>query len=94
MTESTPVPELSRYLSPQEAADYLRMSLSWLRKATRAGKLPRITLGWRIVYDRVDLDAFVAERKQAAAWDAWDARPRRRARRAPTTGKGAQGDAA
>lgn len=61
-----------RYLTPAEAAAYLKISLSWVRKCTRAGLLPHAQLGWRIVYDRVDLDEFITSRKRAASWEAWD----------------------
>jgi excisionase family DNA binding protein len=81
MSEPQPSADAPRYLSPQEAAEYLRMSLSWVRKATRAGKLPHIPLGWRIVYDRVDLDRLMEDLKRAAAWEVRDSRPRRRTRR-------------
>ena len=70
MSDAARVPEPSRYLAPQEAADYLRMSLSWLRKATRRREVPAIPIGARIVYDRVDLDGYVDQLKRAAAWAA------------------------
>ena len=78
-TRTTPTEELeARYLTPAEAAEYLRMSLSWVRKATRAGALPHAQLGWRLVYDRKDLDEFVRERKVAASWDRWNHGDRKR----------------
>lgn len=60
---------LPRYLSAGEAGAYLRLSLSWIRKATRAGTIPCARIGTRVVYDRLDLDAWVAARKRAAAYD-------------------------
>ena len=76
---TAPVADMvGRYLTPAETAEYLRMSLSWVRKVTRAGALPHADLGWRIVYDREDLDEFVRQRKVAAAWDARDRRRDRR----------------
>jgi excisionase family DNA binding protein len=50
------VPEL---LTIGEAADYLRMSPSWVRKATADGRLPVVQLGARVVYRRVDLAEYV-----------------------------------
>ena len=50
------VPEL---LTIGEAADYLRMSPSWVRKATADGRLPVVKLGARVVYRRVDLADYV-----------------------------------
>ena len=63
-------PAASRYLAAPEAAYYLRVSLSWLRKATRRREVPSFRLGARVVYDRDDLDAYVQERKREAAWAA------------------------
>ena len=57
-----------RYLNPPEGADYTKMSLSWLRKKTAAGEIPHIKLGRRVVYDRLDLDAYMEEQKIKAAW--------------------------
>lgn len=60
---------LPRYLSAAEAGAYLRLSISWVRKATQKGTLPCARIGSRIVYDRLDLDAWVAARKRAVAYD-------------------------
>jgi excisionase family DNA binding protein len=51
-----------------EAAAYLRVSVSWIRKATRRKEVPSFQIGTRVLYDRADLDAYIAERKQEAAW--------------------------
>lgn len=48
-------------LTAQEAADYLRMSLPWVRLRTTDGTLPHVRLGRRVVYSRLALDQFVAE---------------------------------
>ena len=59
-----------RYLNAQEAADYLRISVSWVRKATRSGELPHAKIGCRVIYDRTDLDEYVRQKKIKASWAA------------------------
>ena len=66
--------EADRYLNPPEGADYTKMSLSWLRKKTAAGEIPHIKLGRRVVYDRLDLDAYMKEQKITTAWAKRDER--------------------
>ena len=66
-----PAPSPPELLTISEAADYLRMSPSSVRKATADGRLPVVQLGARVVYRRVDLAEYV-ERL---------ARPRRLGRR-------------
>ena len=68
--------EQDRYLAPPAAADYTKMSLSWLRKRTAAGEVPHIKLGRRVVYDRLDLDAYMEEQKKKTAWQKRDDRRR------------------
>ena len=48
-------------LNAREAAEYLRMSLPWVRLRTTDGTLPHSRLGRRIVYSRQALDDFVRE---------------------------------
>lgn len=62
----------ARYLSRPEAAGYLRVSQRTLDTLTAAGDPPAIRLGARIVFDRGDLDAFMARRKRSG--DAVDVR--------------------
>src|SRR5690242_12898504 len=57
MTLTTP----DQLLNAKEAANYLRMSLPWVRLRTADGTLPHSRLGRRIVYSRAALDRFVAE---------------------------------
>jgi excisionase family DNA binding protein len=52
-----------RYLSVPGAAETVRISVSWLRKATRRGELTHARLGAPIVHDREDLDEYVHHRK-------------------------------
>lgn len=55
-----------RYLSQKEAADYLGLSARFLSRETAAGELPviRVGEGKALKYDRVDLDAYMAKRRQ------------------------------
>ena len=50
----------SPWLSATEAADYLRCSLSRLRKLTMLGEVPSHRDGGRALYRRDELDAFIA----------------------------------
>ena len=56
---------VDRYLAAPGAADYMKVSLSWLRKKTASGELPHAKLGHRVVYDRNDLDRYIQSRKIA-----------------------------
>jgi excisionase family DNA binding protein len=58
---------IDRYLAAPAAADYMKVSLSWLRKKTASQEIPHAKLGHRVVYDRKDLDAYIHSRKVAEA---------------------------
>jgi excisionase family DNA binding protein len=60
---STQRPPPRRYPSVPEAAVFLRISVSWLLKAIRRGKLTHARLGARKVHDRKDLDEYVHHRE-------------------------------
>ncbi len=64
MTTERPVAD--RYLAAPQAAEYMKVSLSWLRKKTATGELPHSKLGHRVVYDREDLDEYIQSRKIAS----------------------------
>ena len=49
-------------LTPQQAADYLSVKLSTIRKWTHSGYIPRIMLGGAVRFDRDELDAWVEKR--------------------------------
>ena len=51
------------FLSAQEAADYLRMSLAWVRLKTSSGELPHSKLGTRVIYERSELARWVREQQ-------------------------------
>jgi len=55
----------SRWLTPQQAADYLGCSRNFLDKnrVTRLHNIPFARLGRHIRYDRADLDAFLERSK-------------------------------
>jgi len=52
------------YLTKQEAADYLRISLSKLNVWLREKVLPHYKIGSRVLLSRDDLDKFVALNKK------------------------------
>jgi excisionase family DNA binding protein len=53
------VPDLPRYLTPPEAAEYLRVSTRFLRRETSSGHIAVSRLGRKLLYDRTDLDDYV-----------------------------------
>ncbi len=53
------VPDLPRYLTPPEAAEYLRVSTRFLRRETSGGRIAVSRLGRKLLYDRTDLDEYV-----------------------------------
>jgi len=55
-------------MSAADAAAYLGTDVAWLRGATRRHSIATIRVGARVLYDRVDLDAYVERRKVQAAW--------------------------
>lgn len=58
----------AKYLRTPEAADYLRVSADYLNKLRQQKKGPRfIRLGRRVVYDRLDLDAWASSRTEGEA---------------------------
>lgn len=61
--------ETSRYLKAPEAAAYLRVSVDLLNKdrMTKLHGIPFLRIGRRILYDRVSLDAWLAERAENCA---------------------------
>lgn len=49
----------SRWLNADEAADYLRCSVSRIRKLTMTGEIPHEKEGRRVLFDRDQLDEFI-----------------------------------
>jgi excisionase family DNA binding protein len=56
-----------RLLDVKEAARYLSTSVWEIRDLVNRGKLPKIQLGRKLVFDRVVLDKFVDSLVKAAA---------------------------
>jgi excisionase family DNA binding protein len=52
-----------RLLTAEEVAEILAVRLSWVREATRQGRLPHITLGRYRRYRREDIDAYTREQR-------------------------------
>jgi predicted DNA-binding transcriptional regulator AlpA len=68
-------------LTVPEAAEYLRLSKSWLDHKRTAGRGPRfVKLGGKIFYDVRDLDSWIETHKQNSTADRPQL-PRRRRRR-------------
>jgi len=57
-----------RCMSAADAAAYLGSDVAWLRGAARRHSIATIRVGARVVYDRVDLDAYLDRQKLGAAW--------------------------
>jgi hypothetical protein len=57
-----------RYLDAPAAAKYMCVSLSWLRKTTAKREVPHAKVGVRVIYDRLDLDAYLRARKIVPPW--------------------------
>ena len=77
MTNTKPEPEpRSRVLTVREAAGYLGLSVTSIRRLVSAGQLPVVRLTERrIGIDRDDLDKRVEERKRLVTSSAEDAQP-------------------
>jgi excisionase family DNA binding protein len=53
-----------RLLTAQEVADLLAVPLSWVREATRDGRLPHLKLGRYRRYQAQALEAWLAQRER------------------------------
>jgi hypothetical protein len=62
--------ERRKMLNVREAADYIRLSKSFLDKARVSGDGPAyLLIGRRIVYDRDDLDNWAAKHRRGSTSD-------------------------
>jgi excisionase family DNA binding protein len=52
-----------RLLQAQEVADLLALPLTWVREATRAGRLPHVRLGRYVRYERAAVLTWVADQR-------------------------------
>ena len=56
---------LPRYFGPEEAGAYLGLSPKTLQRMRVTGEGPRyVKVRRRVIYDRIDLDAWTAKRKR------------------------------
>jgi excisionase family DNA binding protein len=53
-----------RLLTAKEVAELLSVPDSWVREATRAGRLPHLKLGRYRRYEREAIEAWLAEKRQ------------------------------
>lgn len=56
---STQVP--AEWVTAQQVARHLQVSLGWIRKLTQNGSLPHHKIGRRIRYNLADIDRWVAD---------------------------------
>jgi len=56
--------ERHQYFTMVEAADFMGISVWVLRDMARSGRIPRIKIGARVLFDRSDLDRFMISQKQ------------------------------
>jgi excisionase family DNA binding protein len=54
------------FLTPKEAATYMRCSTVFLNQQRKAGDLPAAKIGRKVLYDRGDIDRFVKSKMQTA----------------------------
>lgn len=62
-TDTVRVMPAARYLTLDEAAEYIRVSPRFLRSETSAGRVVGAKVGRRLVYTAEDLDAYVVSRR-------------------------------
>lgn len=53
-----------RLLTAKEVAEFLSVPESWVREATRAGRLPYLALGRYRRYEREAIESWLAEKQQ------------------------------
>jgi excisionase family DNA binding protein len=52
-----------RLLEAKDVADLLNVPISWVRDATRDGRLPHVPLGRYRRYDRADIEDWIKRQK-------------------------------
>lgn len=55
-----------RMLKYADAAVYLGISLRSMKQLAADGKVPKVLIGHRVLFDREDLDAFIDRLKRAS----------------------------
>jgi excisionase family DNA binding protein len=61
------VSNVDRLLDAEEVAELLHLPVSWVREATRAGRLPCVPLGRYRRYRREEIDAWVEQQANGSA---------------------------
>ncbi len=56
-----------RLISATEVADLLAVPVTWVREATRAGRLPHVRLGRYVRYERDQVLAWVTQQRSGRA---------------------------
>lgn len=60
-------PQIERRMFPRKpAADYLGIGLRSLDQLAADGEIPKTRIAGRVLYDRVDLDAYIERVKRAS----------------------------
>lgn len=65
MSRALPTVE-RRMLDYKNAAIYLGISLRGMKELASKGKIPKVLIGHRVLFDRDDLDAFIEKIKRSA----------------------------
>lgn len=66
LAASGPQAEENRLLVADEVARLLSVPVSWVREATRAGRLPHVRLGRYVRYERAALTAWLGDQRARA----------------------------
>ena len=64
---TAPAPLTPRLLNVSAAAEYLGATIWFVRTIAWGKKIPSVTFGNRLLFDRADLDAFIERSKAGAA---------------------------
>lgn len=54
-------PTIAGWVTAQQVADHLQVSLGWIRKLTQNGVLPHHRIGRRVRYNLAEIDRWVAD---------------------------------
>lgn len=67
MSKSAPADAVRRLLPYAYAAAYLGVSLRGMKQLAADGEVPKVEIGARVLFDRVDLDAYVDRCKRGVS---------------------------
>lgn len=59
-----------RYLNREQAAAYIGQTPRWFMRSPQGRTIPFTKVGYRCVYDRIELDAWMAAQKTTLSGDA------------------------